>query len=180
MKYSLPSARKVKERLMFKLLAILFAWLFSRMVAVTAVQPQRGLLGWQESIVPFRVIVGSEATFREPVFVAPFDCEVGEVSLINSTLVSGAATNFVALNLIDGGPEGAGTDEIANLDFDAALDFIVGKVLLFDNIIGASAERFLTQGDILELEAEENGTGDATDMPSFLVRVIYRAANLGS
>lgn len=159
---------------------VMFAWIFARMVAVTATQSDRGLLGWRSETVMFRVIVTSEATFRMPVFVAPFDCELGEVALINSTLVSGAATNFVALNLIDGGAEGAGTAEIGNQDYDNSLDFVAGKSLIFDNIQGASAEHFLTQGDMLELEAEENGTGDATDMPAFLVRVTFKPAHLGS
>ncbi len=165
---------------MFKLIAIIFGWLFSRMVAVTATQADRGLLGWRSESVMFRVIVSSEATFRLPVFVAPFDSELGEVSIINSTLVSGADTNAVHLNLIDGGAEGAGTAEIANIDLVSGTDLVVGKTLLFDNIIGASAERFLTQGDIIELEAEEIGTGDATDMPAFLVRVTFKPAHLAS
>ena len=149
------------------------------MVAVLEDFHGKARLGDHVEQVKFRIIVGSEATFREPIFVAPFDCELREVSVINSTLVSGAATNFVALNLIDGGPEGAGTDEIANLDYDASLDMIVGKVILFDGKTLAT-EHFLSQGDILELEANENGTGDATAMPEFLLYIVYRPANLDS
>jgi len=165
---------------MFKWIFALLMGIISHMVAVTATQSDRGLLGWRSETVMHRGVTTSEATFRLPVFVAPFNCELGEVSLINSTLVVGADTNAVHLNLIDGGPEGAGTAEIANIDLVLATDLVVGKTLLFDNIQGASAQRFLTQGDILELEAEEIGTGDGDTMDAFLVRVTFKPAGSAS
>ncbi len=125
----------------------------------------------------FRRVISSEATFREPIFVAPFDIELRAVYIIASTAVAGAATNYVNYNLIDGGAEGAGTAELANLDFDNTLSLAAGKTVLFSGITLAT-EIFMSQGDILELEAEEVGTGDATDMPAILLYIVYRAANL--
>lgn len=148
------------------------------MVAVTPDDHGRGILGWRPHTIPFSVLA-SEATFRVPVFIAPFDCELGEVSLTSSTLVSGAATNNFHLNLIDGGLEGAGTTEIANLDLESGTDLIIGKTLLFDNIIGAALERFLAAGTIIELESEEIGTGLAVVVRA-LVRSVYRPSNLSS
>lgn len=132
-------------------------------------------------IVPgkFRRVISSEATFREPVFIAPFDCELKEVTIVNSTVVTGADTNAVHLNLIDGGQEGAGTDEIANIDLVSGTDLAVGKTQLFDGTTTA-LERFLSKGDILELEAEEIGTGDATDMPELALLFAIRGAERGS
>lgn len=165
---------------MFRLIAVIFAWLLSRMVAVTASDVGREKAGWREYTVVHPGVLTSIATYRIPVFVAPFNCEVGEVSIINSTLVSGAATNNVHLNLIDGGPAGAGTAEIAVRDLESGTDLVIGKILLFDNIIGASAERFLTAGDMLELEQEEIGTGLGVGINPFLVRTMYRPANLSA
>lgn len=151
------------------------------MVAVTAEDHARRVQsGWQVVQVAYGQIVSSEATVRKPIFVAPFDCELGEVALINSTLVTGANTNTVHYNLIDGGAEGAGTTELATIDLVSGTDLIVGKTLLFDNIQGASAEIFLSQGDILELESEEIGTGLGADINEILIYIVFRAANLGS
>jgi hypothetical protein len=151
------------------------------MVAVTAEdRARRAVSGWQSIQVAYPQIVTSEATVRRPIWVAPFDTELGEVGIINSTIVTGANTNTVHLNLIDGGLEGAGTTEIATRDLVSGTDLIVGKTLLFDNIQGASAERFMALGTILELESEEVGTGLGADMNEFLLYIVFRAANLGS
>ena len=147
------------------------------MVAVLEDLHGKALLGDHVAQSKFRRVISSEATFREPIFVAPFDCELRQVAIVASTAVAGAATNFVALNLINGGPEGAGTAELANQDYDNTLNLVLGKSILFSGITLAT-EIFLDQGDILELEAEENGTGDATDMPEILLYIVYRAANL--
>lgn len=148
------------------------------MVAVTLDDHARARLGWRVETIPFKTL-SSEPTFRTPVFVAPFDCELGEVSFINSLLVSGAATNNFHYNLIDGGLEGAGTTQFGNLDLESGTDLVVGKTLVFDNIIGAALERFLAAGSMVELESEEIGTGLAV-VVRFLVRMVYRPANLAS
>ena len=115
---------------------------------------------------------------RRPVFVAPFNCELGEVALINSTAVSGANTNTVHYNLINGGAEGAGTTELATRDLVSGTDLAVGKTLLLDAT--SSGEVFMTAGDILELETEEVGNGLGADINEILVYVAFRAANLSS
>ena len=149
-------------------------------VAVTADDHRRGIPGWHVDQVAYPQVVSSEATVRRPLWVAPFNCELGEVALINSTAVTGANTNTVHFNLIDGGAEGAGTTELATRDLVSGTDLDVGKTLLYDNIQGASATLFMTQGDILELESEEVGTGLGSDINELLILVVYRAANLGS
>ncbi len=149
------------------------------MVAILEATSYKSIKGIHIVVGKFRVIQSSEPTFREPVFVASFNCELKEVTIVNSTLVSGADTNQVNLNLIDGGAEGAGTTQIANIDLVSGTDLAVGKTQLFDGTTTA-LERFLSLGDILELEAEEIGTGDATDMPGFLLLFAIRAAERAS
>ena len=97
------------------------------MVAVLEDLHGKARLGDHVEQVKFRIIVGSEATFREPIFVAPFDCELREVSVINSTLVSGAATNFVALNLIDGGPDNSVLQKLSGVMpfYDRSIDMVI-------------------------------------------------------
>ena len=109
------------------------------MVAVTQ-DNIRTKNGWNTDMVIVPSVLAATATMRQPLFVAPVNIELGEVALVNSTIVTGHASNTKNLNLVDGGAEGAGTAEIANRDMGSGTDLIVGKTLLFDNIQGASAE----------------------------------------
>ncbi len=149
------------------------------MVAILESTSFKSIKGIHIVQTKFRVITTSEATFREPVFVAPFPLELKEVTIVNSTIVVGADTNQVNLNLIDGGLEGAGTTQFANIDLVNGTDLIVGKTQLFDGTTRA-LERFLALGTMLELEAEEVGTGDATDMPELLLIFAFLAAERAS
>ena len=136
--------------------------------------------GWHTKQVAYPQVVASESTVRRPIFVAPFRYELGEVDIINSTAVSGANTNTVHFNLINGGLEGAGTDELATRDLVSGTDLDVGKTILYDQIIGASASVFLAEGTILELESEEVGTGLGADINELLIVIVYRPSNLAS
>ncbi len=149
------------------------------MVAILEATSYKSIKGIHIVQTKFRRVISSEATFREPVFTAPHNLELKEVTVVNSTIVVGADTNAVHLNLIDGGLEGAGTTQIANIDLVNGTDLIVGKTQLFDGTTTA-LERFLALGTILELEAEEVGTGDATDMPELLLIFAFRAAERAS
>ena len=42
------------------------------------------------------------------------------------------------------------------------------------------AEAFLTQGDIVELESEEIGTGLGSAIEAFMLYIVYRPANESS
>lgn len=149
------------------------------MASVTAESTGRiGQTGWLIHQATYSQVVGSEATVRRPIFVAPFNCELGEVALINSTAVTGADTNTVHYNLINGGAEGAGTAELATRDLVSGTNLAVGKTLLLDAT--SSGEVFMTAGDILELETEEIGNGLGADINELLVYVAFRAANLSS
>lgn len=119
-------------------------------------------------------VTASMSTFRVPIFVAPFRCELVSVFIIASATVTGANTNTVHLNLINGGAEGAGTTELAALDLVSGTDIDVGKTSLF------ATETFLDQGTMLELEAEEQGTGLGADMAEMLLYITYRPSNLAS
>ena len=139
---------------------------------------RRSQYGWHSHQATYSQVVAGEATVRRPIFVAPFNCELGEVALINSTAVSGANTNTVHYNLINGGAEGAGTTELATRDLVSGTDLSVGKTLLLDAT--SSGEVFLTAGDILELETEEVGNGLGADINEIIVYVAFRPANLAS
>ena len=149
------------------------------MASVTAESTGRiGQTGWHIHQVTYAQVVDNEATVRRPIFVAPFNCELGEVALINSTAVTGANTNTVHYNLVNGGAEGAGTTELATRDLVSGTDLSVGKTVLLDAT--SSGEVFLTAGDIVELETEEVGNGLGADINEVLIYVAFRPANLAS
>lgn len=148
------------------------------MASVTQSDHEQAIGGWKVFQTTYAQVVSSEATVRRPVWVAPYRVELGEVALINSTAVSGANTNTVHYNLVDGGAEGAGTSELATRDLVSGTDLAVGKTLLLDAT--SSGEVFMTQGDILELESEENGSGLGADINEILLYVVYRSSNLSS
>ena len=149
------------------------------MASVTAESTGRiGQTGWHIHQVTYAQVVDNEATVRRPIFVAPFNCELGEVALFNSTAVTGANTNTVHYNLVNGGAEGAGTTELATRDLVSGTDLSVGKTVLLDAT--SSGEVFLTAGDIVELETEEVGNGLGADINEVLIYVAFRPANLAS
>ena len=149
------------------------------MVDVTAeTHARRVETGWQVQQVTVDAIAAATATRRSPIFVAPFNCELGEVALINSVLATGATGTTKNINIVNGGQEGAGTTELANRDLITGVNLAVGKTLIFDNIQGASAEVFLTQGDIIELEYELVGGGIA--IGPVIAYIAFRVANLSS
>ena len=150
-------------------------------VAVTAeTNSGRHKPGWKVTFVVIPGVLAADGTLRYPIHVPEQNVELGEVALINSTLVTGDDTNTKNINLIDGGAEGAGTTELANRDLRATgtVNLVVGKTLLFDNIQGASAEVFMSQGDILEIEFEQVGTGVLIEPIG--VYIVTRPANLTS
>jgi len=148
------------------------------MASVTQSDHEQAIGGWKVFQTTYAQVVSSEATVRRPIWVAPYRVELGEVALVNSTAVSGANTNTVHYNLIDGGAEGAGTSELATRDLVSGTDLDVGKTLLLDAT--SSGEVFMNHGDILELESEENGSGLGSDINEILLYVVYRSSNLSS
>jgi|TARA_Y100000034_G_scaffold128356_1_gene182754 hypothetical protein len=158
----------------------LMAWVMTLFGATVTEETNSGRTapGWKASFVNIPGALAADATLRYPIFVAPFNMELGEVALINSTLVTGHDTDYKNINLIDGGAEGAGTSELANRDLRATgtVNLDVGKTLLLDAT--SSGEVFMSQGDILEIEFEQGGSGVLIEPLG--VQIAYRRANLSS
>lgn len=148
------------------------------MVAIQQAQQDKGLPGWHMGQSgPTPVLASSAATRRICIFVAPYACEVGQVSIMNSnSAITGANTNTVHLNLINGGPEGAGTTQIAARDLVLNTDLDIGKTLLYDSLTSPTQ---LDEGDMLELEFEEVGTGLGVAIDELLLGILYRGDPAG-
>ena len=143
------------------------------MAAVLEAVHEKAVVGDLVYLAQLPRVDASQATARFPIFVAPFDLNLRQIAIINSTALSGAATNHTNINLIDGGLEGAGTAEFANVDYASGTDQAVGKTVLFD---GTTTVRAFTQGDLVECEVEEVGTGFGALTQEMLFHIVLRAA----
>ena len=143
------------------------------MAAVLEAVHEKAVIGDLVWITPINDVAISAATVRNPLFVAPFDMNLRQIAFISSTVFTGEDTTTLHHNLIDGGPEGAGTTEFATIDYDSGTDLAPGKTVIFD---GTTTARALTQGDIIELEALEVSTGHSAVFPNCLAYIVGRAA----
>ena len=62
-------------------------------------------------------IAQGTATQSNVIFEAPFACRIRSVQIFFGADVTGTATNYFNLNLINRGTDGAGTTELANRDY---------------------------------------------------------------
>lgn len=105
--------------------------------------------------------VGAE----KPVFVAPNQCVLGNLQLVNSLSVASNPLNNTRLDLINKGKDGIGNTVIAT--FNGATDAFVA----FDAFLKGIVNVTLNTGDVLTLKKSDLGTGAAvTDL---LVSVSY-------
>ncbi len=142
------------------------------MAAVLEAEHARAVIGDLVWMAAINDVAISAPTVRNPLFVAPFDLNLWQIAFINSTIFTGEDTTTLHHNLIDGGAEGAGTAQFANVDYVSGTDLAVGKTVIFD---GTTTARVLTQGDIVELEAEEISTGHSAVFPNCIAYIVGRA-----
>ena len=126
------------------------------MAAVLEAEHEKSVIGDLVWSFPIQLVPSSAASIRHPIFVCPFDLNLRQIAFISSVLFTGEDTTTMHHNLIDGGPEGAGTSEFASIDYVSGTNLPIGKTVVFD---GTTTARAMTQGDIIELEAEEVSTG---------------------
>jgi hypothetical protein len=111
------------------------------------------------------------ATELVTIFRAPFDCKIVSVEIIPDAAITGADTNETNVNLINAGTGGAGTTELANIDFVSGTNGVAGTAIDLYSPTDALA---LDAGTVLQLQLEKVGTGLA--LPRFLAIVTYQGA----
>lgn len=111
----------------------------------------------------------ADATIGHPVFIAPRDVEILEVSIIPQAAVTGADTNTKHLNLRNRGADGTGTTELANYDLTSGNNLSNHDE---KSLYAPTTPLAIADGVVLQLEVEKIGTGLAT--PAFLVATRHR------
>lgn len=67
-------------------------------------------------------IAQGTATQSNVIFEAPFACKIRSVQIFFGATVTGTATDYFNLNLINRGTDGTGSTELANRDYDNGTD----------------------------------------------------------
>ena len=123
-----------------------------------------------QSYIP--AALAGDATKSTPIFCAPDNCKVLQVQVVAQADITGQATDYFNLNLINKGSSGAGTTELANIDFlnaSVTATAFKGKGLLANTAVESATA--LTAGDVLAIERELVNSGLAT--PELKVVVTY-------
>lgn len=109
------------------------------------------------------------ATELVTIFRAPFDCKIVSVEVIPDAAITGIDTNETNVNLINAGTDGAGTTELASVDFVTGTNGVAGTAI---QLYAPATALSVTSGTILQIQLEKIGTGLA--LPRFLAIVTYQ------
>ena len=70
--------------------------------------------------------LAATATEKAFIFRAPFACTILSVEIIWDAAISGTATNYTNVNLLNAGTAGTGTTELGNVDYASGTDAVAG------------------------------------------------------
>lgn len=121
--------------------------------------------------VPLKSHLAATATETTNVFHAPFDCKIRAVTVRFDAAITGAATNITNVNVLNAGPDGDDTDELASVEFKTGTDAAKGEVVtLYEPAEPLAVEA----GTLIQIQHEKVASGLA--IPSGLVTVAYEGA----
>lgn len=127
--------------------------------------------GAHQTHYALRAHAAATATEDAFCFVAPFACKIRAVEIVWDAAITGTATNYTNVNLINAGTDGTGTTELANIDYLAGTNASAGATV---SLYAPATPLALAAGAKLKLQLEKVGTG--LSLPSGLVRITFEAA----
>ena len=107
--------------------------------------------------------VAAGSTTDVPIWAAPFRCKVKACYIVPQSAITGAATNNMAINIINKGSDGTGSNNIASLTFSNG----VNASAYVRKSLGDVSNNELKEGEVIGFSKTENGTGMA--MPDLVV-----------
>jgi len=113
------------------------------------------------------------ATETRAVWEAPFDVTLTSVEIAADIAVTGAATHYTSIELIDGGAGGIGTTEIGNKDLASGTNLAAAVPAELLGTDGAGTDATLDEGDVLILQFTKVGNGVL--VPPMALIIHYRA-----
>lgn len=127
----------------------------------------KGIPGQHRALVPNIAHAAATATEYICAWVAPFAGRLIAVNWIPLASVTGTATNYTNLNVINRGASGSGTTELANVDYASGTNATGSD----GNAIASGLTTALAQGDVIAIQAEKVGTG--LDIPAGTFEFVY-------
>jgi len=97
---------------------------------------------------------------ERPVFVAPYNCELTEVTLVNASAIATDAVSFTTISLRDKGADGTADNLIAAISTDTT------AFAAFDGVSMGTLDathKVLSSGDVVSFKKADSGTGQAID-----------------
>lgn len=120
------------------------------------------------SSVYFGTIAAGTSDER-PVFIAPYDCELIIVQLVNASAIATDAVSYTTVALLDKSSTGASDNQVAAISTDTT------AFAAFDSVsIGTldATHKLLTSGDVVSLKKTDTAGGTATD--EMMVMITYK------
>lgn len=105
------------------------------------------------------------------VFSAPFKCKIRSISVRWDAAITGADTNTTHINVINAGTAGAGTTELAAVDYVAGTDAVKGAVV---SLYAPASPLEVAAGTLIQLQHEKVASGLL--IPSGLVTIVYEGS----
>lgn len=118
-----------------------------------------------------RAHAAATATEKAMIFRAPFRCKVRSVVIVWDAAITGQDTNTTHINLQNGGAAGAGTTELANIDYVSGTDAVA---LADTSLYAPDTYLSLAAGERLVLQWEKVSTG--LDIPAGTAIVTYEGS----
>jgi hypothetical protein len=110
------------------------------------------------------------ATESYPIFTAPFDCSVTNILVVPAAAVTGAATHYTKLQVVNRGTAGSDTTTLGTYALSNGNNLaIMDEYSPYTPASGLS----VSDGNVLALEFEKVGNGIL--VPALLIQVTYRA-----
>lgn len=117
---------------------------------------------------PIPAHAAATATESYPIFFADRAVKVRKVSLVFSAAVTGTATNYTNVNLVNRGTDGTGTTELANIDYASGQDAVA---MVETSLYAPTTPLAVAAGGVLAIQLEKVSTGLA--LPAMLAVVEY-------
>lgn len=127
------------------------------------------IMGNRVAQATIRAHAAATATEKQVIWRAPFDAKLVSVEIIPDAAITGDATNYSNVNLLNGGTDGSGTTELGNKDFSNGVNGVAGTAI---SLYAPASPLAVAAGNQLHIQLEKVGTG--LDLPSFLCVITYQ------
>jgi len=127
----------------------------------------RHFYGYARTVVVGVGSVSAGSTTDVPIWAAPFRCKIRACYIIPQADITGAATNYMTLKIVNKGSDGSATKTVASKAFTNG----VNASDYTRTSLGDVSNNELNEGEVLQFKKEESGTGMA--MPDLAVVIEY-------